>query len=281
MHCDTPYECFLKNQPFYENSLAVSGKQGKVFECWKQIFAVWIAEGTPKPYELYRKIIDSFKARLENAPECLTPFFSVEGGELIEDDLDRLHILKNDGISLLTLTWNGENRIAGGCNSEKGLTKFGKSVISEINRLKMGCDLSHLNKKSFYSAVALSDFPLVTHSACESVFRHPRNLNDSQLRILKEKNAIIGLCFYPPFLGNDVFEKIYENIFHLCDMGLESNIGIGSDFDGGKMSAGLEKISQIPNLCRFLSKKGLKKDLLHKLFFENADNYIAKLTQKG
>lgn len=274
LHCDTPYECYYKNQDFLKNSLAVSGEKGAKFDNWKQIFAVWIRDDAAEPYKLYNAILKDFKEKLKSKPDNLTPYFSVEGGAVIEDDTDRLYILKEDGICALTLTWNGENRIAGGSKSDKGLTDFGKRVIRDLNSLNMLCDLSHLNEKSFYSVIELADYPIATHSNCREVFDCPRNLSDNQLKLIAEKGGIVGLCFYPEFLGGDVYEKLYENIFHFLELGMENNIAIGSDFDGADMSGELCDISKIPFLYANLNEKGIDKSVLDKIFYKNAENYL-------
>ena len=217
-----------------------------------------------------------FKLKLKTAPKNLNPIFAVEGGAVLENDSERLFILKEDGIKFLTLTWNGENSIAGGVDSDKELTGFGKNTIKTMNRLKIGCDLSHINQKSFLGAIEYAEFPLATHSNSKKICNHKRNLTDEQIKLICEKGSIIGLCFYPEFLGEDVFEKIYENIFHISDMGFENHIAIGSDFDGAKMDYKLEKLEKIPDLYAFLKIKGLDNGLLYKIFYENANNYIAK-----
>lgn len=274
LHCDTPYECYFKNQGFFENNLAVSGKKGTGFKNWRQVFAIWIRDGQDEPYTLYKAILKDFKEKLKNKPDNLTPYFSVEGGAVIEDDIDRLYELKKDGIRALTLTWNGENRIAGGSKTDKGLTDFGKRVISEMNSLDMLCDLSHLNEKSFYSAVELADYPIATHSNCRAVFECPRNLNDNQLKLIAEKGGIVGLCFYPKFLGGEAYQKLYENIFHLLELGMENNIALGSDFDGADMSCELCDITKIPFLYAELREKGIDEKILDKIIYKNAENYL-------
>lgn len=274
LHCDTPYECYFKKQDFFKNSLAVSGEKGAVFDNWKQVFAVWIRDDLDEPYRLYKAILRDFKEKLSKKNDNLTPYFSVEGGAVLEDDTDRLYALKEDGVRILTLTWNGENRIAGGSKTDKGLTDFGKRVIREMNGLKMLCDLSHLNEKSFYSAVELADYPLATHSNCKAVFDCPRNLSDNQLKLIAEKGGIVGLCLYPKFLGGEVFDRLYRNIYHLLELGMENNIAIGSDFDGADMAAELCDISKIPLLRAKLHEKGLSETVIDKFFYKNAEKYL-------
>lgn len=280
LHCDTPYECYFKNQLFFNNSLAVSAEKGTLFENWKQVFAVWIRDDIDKPYKLYRAVLDNFKEKLTQKSDNLTPYFAVEGGAVIGNDIDLLYELKEDGIRSITLTWNGENLIAGGSKTDKGLTRFGQRVIKELNALQICCDLSHLNDKSFYKAVETADYPIATHSNCRAVCDVPRNLTDGQLRLIAEKGGIIGLCFYPEFLGGDVFLKLYENIYHMLELGLENNIAIGSDFDGAKMDSSLSDIAKIPDLYGKLNEKGIPKDILDKIFYKNAENYFETFDKK-
>ena len=281
LHCDTPYECYFKNQPFFRNSLAVSGEKGAEFESWKQLFAVWIRDDIDEPFKLYRAIINDFKEKLTQKSDNLTPYFAVEGGAVIGDDIDLLYELKKDGIRSLTLTWNGENLIAGGSKSDKGLTSFGQRVIKELNSLQICCDLSHLNDKSFYKAVETAVYPIATHSNCRAVCDVPRNLTDDKLQLIAEKGGIMGLCFYPDFLGGDVFLKLYENIYHKLELGLENNIAIGSDFDGAKMDNALSDIAKIPYLYVKLNEKGISADILDKIFYKNAENYFETFDKRG
>lgn len=276
LHCDTAYECYVTGEDFLKNSLAISGESGEVFEDWHQVFAIWIKDDSEKPFELYKKILSDIKLKLQKSPQNLIPYFSVEGGAVIEHDIERLNILKQDAVRFLTLTWNGENDIAGGVNTEKTLTGFGKRVIKEMNNLGMVCDLSHLNQKSFYKVAENAEKIVATHSDCYKICPHERNLIDEQIKLIYERKGVMGICFYPDFLGGEVFEKIYENIFYLCDKGYEDIIAIGSDFDGGKMNEKLDKISKIPQLYAFLQAKGLENELLYKIFYKNAHNFIAK-----
>ncbi len=276
LHCDTPYECYKRNEGFTHNTLAVSGEQGAVFEEWRQVFAIWIQDDQPDAFSFYLSVLKNFREKLKAKPPHLTPLFAVEGGAVIGNHLERVARLKEDGICALTLTWNGENNIAGGTHSEKGLTPFGQRVIAELNRHNIICDLSHLNEKSFYSAWELADAPVATHSNCRAVWDVPRNLTDDQLRLVGEKQGLIGLCFYPQFLGGNPEEMVWRHLTHLLDLGLQDCIAIGSDFDGADMHPQLDKLERVPFLYRSLREKGFSKALLEKVFWQNAKNYFDK-----
>lgn len=277
LHCDTAYLCYDKSLSFFNDTLAVTPKKAEIIDEWHQCFAIFIKDGKKNPFEYYKKALNNFKSELKNKPSNLTPIFTVEGGLLIEDDLSRVETLYNDGIKALTLTWNGENLIAGGANTNVGLKDFGKQVIGELNKFGIATDLSHLNKKSFYGAIEIADKPIITHSCLESVNNHRRNIDDNQLKLLTQKGGIFGLCFYPAFLGDgDVFENIYKNIFHILDLGYEDYLSIGSDFDGADMSDKLYDISAVPTLYKYLKSRKIDENILNKIFFDNAYNFFNK-----
>ena len=132
LHCDTATEWYNQNLTLKSDTLSVSSRKGKFFNKWYQTFAVFINDNCQNPWERYLNIHKRINAVLNNKPKNLTPVLSVEGGSLLEEDIERLDILKEHNIKFLTLTWNGENSIAGGCKSEKELTPFGTKVIKKI-----------------------------------------------------------------------------------------------------------------------------------------------------
>ena len=277
LHCDTAYRCFEENLSFADNALSVSPQNAYLFERWYQCFAVFIKDGIINPFEYYKTALKTFKLQLKNKPNNLTAIFTVEGGLLIENDLSRIETMHSDGIRALTLTWNGENQIAGGAESDAGIKDFGKEVIKKLNEFDIMTDLAHLNKKSYYNALELADKPIITHTCFERINRHCRNIDDDQIKALVEKKGIIGLCFYPLFLGEgDVLENIYKNIFHMLELGYEDFLSIGSDFDGANMDKVLSDISKVPALYSYLKTRNINEKILNKIFFYNAYSFFNK-----
>ena len=277
LHCDTAYKCVHDNLVFNDASLHVTYNKAKAFDKWYQCFAFFINDAISQPFEYYKKSRDFLKGALKNTAQNLTPILTVEGGRLIEDDISRIETMYNDGIRALTLTWNGENQIAGGADSDAGLKEFGKTVINELNQFGIMVDLAHLNKKSYYPALELAKRPIITHTCLETVSKHRRNVDDNQIKALVEKDGILGLCFYPLFLGDgDVLENIYKNVYHILELGFEDHLCIGSDFDGCDLGEKLSDISYVPSLYEYLNSKNIKKEILDKIFFYNAYNFFNK-----
>lgn len=277
LHCDTAYRCYNENLSFDDVFLSVTPSKAETFDKWYQCFAIFVKDGTYRPFDYYKNVLDNFKSELKNKPQNLTPLLTVENGIIIENDLSRIEVMHNDGVKALTLTWNGENQIAGGADTDIGLKNFGKEVILQLNRHNIMTDLSHLNKKSFYAVLELADIPIVTHSCLQTVCKHKRNIDDNQLKALVQRGGIFGLCFYPVFLSEgDVFENIYKNVFHILDLGYEDYLSIGSDFDGADMNERLKDISFVPNLYKYLKFRNINDNILNKIFFENAYRFFKK-----
>lgn len=298
LHCDTLYECYKKNCSIYKNNLMVSIDKA-CFDNWCQVFAIWIPDGVNNPFSFFVKLYNFAKQQFDEFSNFITvcsssnqvdetlkggkttAILSVEGGSVLEGNIDNVLKLYDFGIRILTLTWNGKNEIASGVETVGGLTGFGRKVIQEMNRIGMVADLSHLNDLSFFEAAEMAENIIATHSNCRTIHNHARNLTDQQLKIIKDKNSLVGICLYPEFLGdNNVFDRIYANIHHLLELGLEQNIAIGSDFDGADMSDYLDNISKIPNLFDYLISRNLGQNILEKIFYKNAYDYFTKLLTK-
>lgn len=174
LHCDTATEMYKKRVPFCGKNTAVSAESASVFEAWKQCFAVWIRDDEPEPYEYYKAVLRDLRSKLQSCPQNLTPVFTVEGGALIENELSRIKELYSDGVRAMSLTWNGKSLLAAGAECSGGLTQLGKSAVKLMNELGIACDVSHLNKESFWDVIELAEQPLATHSCCSAVFEHRR-----------------------------------------------------------------------------------------------------------
>ena len=80
----------------------------------------------------------------------------MEGADPIEKISD-LGFYYNKGLRILGPAWNNKNKYASGPETDSGLSKDGKKLIAEMNRLSITLDLSHLNKKCFWEAIELTD----------------------------------------------------------------------------------------------------------------------------
>jgi membrane dipeptidase len=146
----------------------------------------------------------------------LSAMMGVEGGHMIEDNLDNLTQLFNRGVRYMTLTWNNSTTWASSAKDEtttllnsngKGLTDLGKNVVKRMNELGMLVDLSHVGEKTFWDAIQITTKPvIVSHSCVYSLCSHRRNLKDDQIKAVGKNGGVIHLNFYSGFLDS-TYEK--------------------------------------------------------------------------
>jgi microsomal dipeptidase-like Zn-dependent dipeptidase len=121
-----------------------------------------------------------------------------------EDDLDLVEIFHGLGIRIAQLTYNIQNFVGGSCyeSNDSGLSRFGRYVIGEMNRVGMLVDLSHVGERTAFDAVSASTRPVaITHANLASVRAHPRNKSDKLVRALAEAGGVLGCSPYPHITG--------------------------------------------------------------------------------
>lgn len=278
LHCDTITECYNQNKSLKNNDLDISLEKGSFLEKWTQVFAIWLPdEIRGNDAEIYyENVLAKYRSEIKNA-ENVKPVLAVEGGAVLNGKLENTEKLYNDGVKILTLTWNKDNEIASGCFSEedKGLTSFGKEAVKEMTKRKIIPDVSHLGEKSFYDLCEETDFPFIaSHSDSFSINPHVRNLKDEQIKIIVERKGLIGLNFYNKFLGEGKpIEMLIKHAEHILNLGAEDVLCMGSDFDGCSIDEELKGIEKMERLYHvFINRFGEK--LTDKIFYENANEYL-------
>ncbi|HUM65541.1 MAG TPA: dipeptidase [Chitinophagaceae bacterium] len=148
----------------------------------------------------------------------LVGLIGVEGGHMIEDDIQKLEALHARGMRYLTLTWNNSTSWASSAMDEsgssshvlthKGLNDFGRQVVKRMNELGVIVDLSHTGEQTFYDALALTTKPvLLSHSSVWNICPVFRNVKDDQLRALAKNGGVICINFYSGFISKPYHER--------------------------------------------------------------------------
>ena len=194
---------------------------------------------------------------------------SLEGGEPIKsaDDLKKLYAM---GIRMIAPTWNFSNQLASGImeDTDTGLTPLGREIITEMDRLGIILDLSHISEKSFFEASECTKRPLVaSHSNLRSVAFHKRNLTDEQFMVIKNSGGVCGINLYPPFFGEDI-SRLKDHIDRFLALGGENNIALGCDFDGvDDLPNGISGVQDLEKIIKSLPySEKIKEKLTHKNF---------------
>jgi membrane dipeptidase len=140
------------------------------------------------------------------------------------------------GVRVIQLTYNQKNRIGCGCMAKKdsGLTRLGREVVSEMNRLGILIDLSHCGHRTTLDAIAASSQPAAfTHANPLALARSPRNKPDEAFIALAAKGGVAGVVLLPSWLthhGKATVEDYLNAIDYLVSLIGIDHVGLGTDF---------------------------------------------------
>lgn len=130
-------------------------------------------------------------------------FFGAQNPSCIEDDIGLVEVLHRLGLRFLQLTYNNQSLLAAGCYEAEdgGLTRMGREVVAEMNRVGMVVDMSHSGERSTLEAIAHSTRPVaVTHANPSDWHPALRNKSDRVIRALAESGGMLGFSLYPHHL---------------------------------------------------------------------------------
>nr|WP_298250801.1 dipeptidase [uncultured Halomonas sp.] len=173
-------------------------------------------------------------------------FLGAQNCSPIEDDIDMVEIMRDLGLLIMQLTYNNQSLLACGCYEaeDSGITRFGRQVIREMNRVGMVIDMSHSGERSTLEAIELSSRPVIISHANPASF-HPakRNKSDKVLRAIAECDGLLGFSAYPFHLKNGpdcTLAEYCEMIARTADlMGVE-HLGMGTDLCQNQPTSVLE-----------------------------------------
>jgi microsomal dipeptidase-like Zn-dependent dipeptidase len=130
-------------------------------------------------------------------------FFGFQNPSPIEDDIGLIEILHTLGARFMQLTYNNQSLLATGCyeDHDAGITRMGKQVIKEMNRVGMVVDMSHSADQSTIQAAEISERPIaITHANPFSWHPALRNKRDEVIEAVVSNGGMIGFSLYPHHL---------------------------------------------------------------------------------
>lgn len=208
---------------------------------------------------------------------------TIEGGEAFGGDPAQVEHFAALGVRMAALVWNNENALAhpavGACG--EGLTALGRETVRRMRQCRMAVDVSHLNERGFYDLLDGEAPPLASHSCARALCGHPRNLTDDQLRALFQAGGFVGVNFFPRFLSDDEsadIDRVIDHLAHMCELGGEAHVGLGSDFDGiPSWPRGLRSAADVPALLAGLRRRGFDEPLVEQIAGLNFKTYMERL----
>ncbi|MEF2244485.1 dipeptidase [Paenibacillus sp. IITD108] len=291
-HCDVLYKLLLNNELDFArdeaDQLDVTLERLKEAEAAIQTFAIyipsvrkdWLVAVMESVDLFYNQILSqpsiSFIRNKQDLRQCIKEgrigaLLSMEGVDGLYNNKALLHMLYRLGVRFAGLTWNYANWAADGVLEPRngGLTAAGKEFVQYCEQIGMLLDISHLSDRGFWELAELTSKPFIaSHSNAREVCSHPRNLTDSQIQCIIAREGRVGVTYVPQFLVHNRSSTIYDivcHIEHICELGGEKAVMLGSDFDG--IDTHVQELKHPGHLYR------LKNELL-KFYSEHQTNHF-------
>lgn len=199
----------------------------------------------PDEYLLLLEADDVERAR---STHRLAVGFDIEGANAIGDQLSLIQLYHDLGVRWMLMAYNVPNRVGGGCQADdEGLTRFGRSVLAEMERVGMLVCVSHTGHHTARDVFDAATRPVIfSHSNCAAVHAHPRNIPDDLIRACAATGGVIGINGVGIFLGrNDISSQAYaRHVDHVVQLVGPAHVSVALDyvFDVGELEEHLARM---------------------------------------
>lgn len=208
----------------------------------------------------------------------------MEGADSVRDP-EELELWWEKGLRLIGPAWDNTRYAAGAWRGGGGFTKAGFRLMEAMADFGFVLDVTHLSEQASLEALDRYTGAIVaTHCNARALVPGERQLNDTQIRQLGERDGMIGVVLYNRFLRagykrGDPREQVTlahvaAHIDHVCQvLGDAAHVGIGSDFDGGFGAAdiptGLESAADVGSIADALRELGYSEADIRGVMGEN------------
>ncbi|MBQ8460856.1 MAG: membrane dipeptidase [Bacteroidales bacterium] len=207
-------------------------------------------------------------------------FLGIENGYGIGNDINNVKHYADRGVIYITLSHLYDNAI---CHSSShsadttlGLTAFGRDVVRQMNHHGIMVDVSHTSSGTFWDCIKYSEAPIIcSHSGAMAVYRHNRNLTDSQLRALAAKGGLVMVYIVPNYMadkpqwGKVSIDNMMEHLLHCIAVAGIDHVGISCDLDGGGGGWGVNGDNDVINVTVRLLEAGFSDSDIEKIWSGN------------
>ena len=161
--------------------------------------------------------------------------FGFQNPSPIEDDIGLVEVLHRLGARFMQLSYNNQSLLATGCYEaeDPGITRMGREVIAEMNRVGMVVDMSHSADRSTIEAAEISSRPIaITHANPDSWHPALRNKTDEVIKAVTTRGGMLGFSVYPHHLAGKsdcTLESFCQMIADTAGKFGAEHLGIGTD----------------------------------------------------
>jgi membrane dipeptidase len=168
-------------------------------------------------------------------------FFDIEGGSALNGRLGMVELYRDLGVRWMLIAYNRNNALGGGCQDvDRGLTRFGRQAVAEMERVGMTVCCSHTGYRTTMDVMRAATKPVIfSHSNPLGVWRNRRNIRDEAIRACAASGGVVGINGIGTFLGaNDNRPAtLADHVEYVLDLVGPDHVGLGLDyvFDPGEL----------------------------------------------
>jgi membrane dipeptidase len=213
--------------------LTIAGSRSNVSESMRIIANnLSFLRAHPKRYKLVRTAEDVLANKSDGR---LSVGFNFQGSDSLEGNLDMCEVYFELGVRQMLLCYNVRNAAGSGCHetTDDGLSEFGKGLVRRMNDLGMVVDASHTGRKTTIDILEISCAPVVfSHSNPAALQPHPRNIDDTQIRLCAETGGVIGVVGFNGFLAGRraTVAALLDAIDYIVQLVGPDHVGLGLDW---------------------------------------------------
>jgi membrane dipeptidase len=210
-----------------------------------------------------------------------------EGGDFLEGDLRRLELARAAGLTVLTLVHYRVSDI-GDVQTEApvhdGLSRFGRDVVAECNRLGIVIDCAHASFATTMAVLEASSQPvIISHGqlgyprtgpsdsghagTAHAGAAHPRLMTAQHAGAVAEAGGLIGA--WPCGITSGSLADFGTEIIRLTEAADPAHVALGTDLDGNYRPV-LTSYDQLDDLAAVLQDRGLLSAHVHQILGGNA-----------
>jgi membrane dipeptidase len=184
--------------------------------------------------DVFLKVLSAKDLAEAKSSKRMGLIFGFQDTSMLEGDLTRLATFYDLGVRISQPTYNRRNLMGDGCleAADGGLSRLGRDLIAQMNRLHMLLDLSHAGPRTIAEGIAASTAPMaITHTGCRALVDVPRNTSDDSLKALADRGGVAGIYFMP-FLrasGQPHADDLIRHLEHAVNVCGEDHVGLGTD----------------------------------------------------
>lgn len=159
-----------------------------------------------------------------------------QGCEPLRPGAELVGVFARLGVRAIQLTYNYRGPAGDGCceSGNAGLSQFGKTLISAMNRHHIAVDVAHAGIRTSLETISASTAPVIaSHANARTICDHPRNLPDEVIKAVADSGGVIGLCAFPSFISADprpTLDQLVDHAAHIADLVGADHVGLGLDF---------------------------------------------------